>query len=557
MKKWIGIIIAVAVVAAFAQAWYLEDVDTTGNVGQYSSLVIDSKNMPHIAYFYADSGYLKYATWNGSIWASEFADKNSGLGGVGINSSLAIGSISGLPQIAYYDALNGHLKWATKNSTGDWVVGIPHPGPDNVGIGCDIALGVQNNQDIAHISYYDATAGMLLYARPLGSQWSRDTVDTGGVGVYTSIALDPAGNPHIAYYDTTYGNLKYAHLVSGAWVVTEVDTTGDVGLWPDIAIDTANGNVPYISYYDRTHTYFKYARWTGSAWAVDVIDNTPGVGQFGSQELGSTYVSYYDASNGNLKYGYSQDYLGWHTETVDTTADCGQYTSIALTYKKALTYPHISYYDVTNGNLKYASRIIKDVLPTVIVSPPKNVNPDSSYIPAVTVLNQGNTVAACSVTCAITYSGLDVYHGVSNVGPLNVDEEAQVSFAPWKVLSYDNAWYHVVFKTWLPDDSVPANDMITDSVHATQAAIEEKIVPVKLDLSISGSKVVLSLPKDIDGQIVLYDVTGSRKLSLDQGKLEAGMHVYALDKRDLPSGVYFVKFTAGQTNLTRKAILVN
>lgn len=558
MKKWIGIIIVLSVVTAFSQAWYIEAVDTLGNVGQYASLAIDAQNRPHIAYFYADSAFLRYATWNGSTWEMENVDRNTGVGGVGLYASLALGPLTQRPQIAYYDMADGALKWAHLNDLDQWEYGVPYVGLDDVGQGCDIAIGVQGSDEIPHFAFYDVTTDYLLYARPLGAAWSRDTVDT-MASDQISIALDPSGSPHIAYYanNGTEGFLKYAHLVSGAWVIDTVDyiAANNLGLYPDIVI-TSN-NIPYINFYDSTTNRFKYARWTGSAWTIDVIDNSPGTGMYGAQILGSTYVSYYDMSNADLKYGYSKTYLSWHNESVDTTGDVGQYTSIALTHKKDLVYPHIAYYDVTNGDLKYATRIIKDVLPTVMVAPPKIVRPDSTYIPAVTVLNQGNTVAACSVTCVIKYQGLDVHHSVRMINPpLNVDEETQITFDPWTVLGYNDAWYNVTFRTWMADDSVPQNDSLRDSVHATNTGIIEALVPLKLDIAVFGNDVVLSLPNATQGEVYLFDVTGSRRITLESGILSAGEHKYSLDKRALPNGVYFVRFSSPVANLTRKAILV-
>lgn len=577
MKKWVSMLLLIGIASVFGQAWYIENVDTTGNVGIFSSLAIDSENKPHIAYMDGDSAVLKYATWNGATWDIEIADDNSGLGGVGEFASLALSPINELPQIVYYDALNSHLKWAKLNTAGDWIVGIPDGSTTNdVGQGCDIVLGEQSGEDIAHISYYDATANYLMYARPLPTGWARDTVDSvGPLPIFgtdirgTSITLDPNGNPHVAYYaydsDSSTGFLKYAHLVSGNWVIDTVEkvTGRDVGLCPSIIINEEAGNVPFISYYDQTSQYFKYARWTGSTWTLDLIDNTPGVGLYGSQILGSTYASYFDASNGNLKYAYSDDYLGWHTEAVDTAGTVGMYTSIALSHKGDVNFPHISYYDQTNGNLKYATKIIKDVLPTVWWLdgyPPtfRQIHPDSAYTPKATMLNQGNTVATFNATCKIFYSGIEDYSSTKSVGPLTADEEAEVTFDNWTNLPhYEGGWYYVQIYSELADDSVLANDTLYDSLYCTIVAVKEKKpVPVSYELSVSGSSVKLALPSPVEGELYVLDVTGSRRLTLAEGKLQAGVQDFALDKSILPNGVYFVKFHSGSTNLTRKTVLV-
>jgi hypothetical protein len=46
--------------------------------------------------------------------------------------------------------------------------------------------------------------------------------------MWTSIALDPAGNPAVAYYDATNHALKYAHAEGAAWRITTV-TSGPKG----------------------------------------------------------------------------------------------------------------------------------------------------------------------------------------------------------------------------------------------------------------------------------------------------------------------------------------
>lgn len=78
------------------------------------------------------------------------------------------------------------------------------------------------------------------------------------------------------------------------------------------------------------------------------------IGWFTSLSIDSKeapHISYYDYTNGALKYAtiIGED---WAIQTVDDTVDVGRYISLALDNEGR---PHISYYDYTNGDLKYAS----------------------------------------------------------------------------------------------------------------------------------------------------------------------------------------------------------
>jgi hypothetical protein len=67
------------------------------------------------------------------------------------------------------------------------------------------------------------------------------------VGLWTSVALGPDGNPAVAYYDRTNKALKFAQLIGDTWSVTTVSavTGADVGRYAKLLFV---GGVPVIAY---------------------------------------------------------------------------------------------------------------------------------------------------------------------------------------------------------------------------------------------------------------------------------------------------------------------
>jgi hypothetical protein len=151
------------------------------------------------------------------------------------------------------------------------------------------------------------------------------------------------------------------HLFTDSkWVILSVGTQGNAGKYASLAV--VNGT-PAISYYDATTTSLKFARSstpTGESqadWSAITVDNVANVGQHTSLALinGNPAISYYDATNGDLKYAWSNSPDGMNPEqwtylTVENAGDVGTLTSLAEVDGR----PAISFCDVTNNDVRYA-----------------------------------------------------------------------------------------------------------------------------------------------------------------------------------------------------------
>ncbi|MEN3046997.1 MAG: Ig-like domain-containing protein [Candidatus Hydrothermales bacterium] len=148
-------------------------------------------------------------------------------------------------------------------------------------------------------------------------------------------------------------------LHSFVWQVYPVDVQGVVGKYSSIAVDELNRI--HISYYDSTNGNLKYALYDGNIWKFETVDGigsgNPNVGKWTSIAIGPNnlpHIAYYDVTNTNLKYAHFNG-TNWVIETVDGAGTAvGQYTSIFVDQNGI---PHISYFDATNTALKYAYKV--------------------------------------------------------------------------------------------------------------------------------------------------------------------------------------------------------
>jgi len=189
----------------------------------YSSLVLDSNNLPHVLYGYAQAinypSYdwtLKYAVWNGSSWNTQtvipavypatsafvWSIGNIALDSNGNSHFTYVTSTEGVNGILYYESWNGKAWTAEK--------------VESLSVSTNPASLALNSHNTPIMTYYDFgvysnngtySTARVMFTKWTGSSFSIQTVDTQGIAT-TALSLDSKGTPNIVY--AKQGELMYA-----------------------------------------------------------------------------------------------------------------------------------------------------------------------------------------------------------------------------------------------------------------------------------------------------------------------------------------------------------
>lgn len=286
-------------------------------------------------------------------------------GTVGQYSSSTI--VNGFPAISYFDATNGDLKYVRANDANGvtWGTPVVVANPGGITVGQYTSLKVINGNPA--IAYYDVTTADLKYVRATdanGTTWGTAVTPdgTGNAGQFASLEV-VSGNPAIAYYNVTNTELRYVRAsdANGAtWAASaSVDGSGAPAVGQYASLKVVNG-FPAISYYDATNGDLKYIRATnatGTAWSAALVPDANTAGQYSSMEIvnGNPAIAYYN-SGGNTELRYvrasNADGSAWPASvSVDGSGapNIGQYASLQIVNGN----PAIAYYNVTATDLSY------------------------------------------------------------------------------------------------------------------------------------------------------------------------------------------------------------
>ncbi|MEL0190435.1 MAG: hypothetical protein VW878_06390, partial [Candidatus Poseidoniales archaeon] len=356
--------------------WETLQVRNGHDIGSHMAMALDgSTGTAYMAYqqdnWPSDGGFVS-TVYTGTVLATgPVADTGETSNTVAMGPELVL---SGDTVIAPF--LNGtagadpsFVEMVTIRSAGTEITTVDGESHSVGSYGISMALDGSGNQ---HVSYLNASASSLMYARGSVSGWHVEEVDnTGSTGYYSSIAVDDSGNPHITYVDmtTTPRVVMYAHHNGTSWTTEAVDSPYYAF---DTSIDLDSGGNAHITYsvYNSSGTFYnlRYSYHNGSEWVQeDVRDYSsdfsyynPNTGRNSQIRLNSTdtpHVVFFDdhwddvyhsvRENGSWSSSSVDDYGGW------TTTGGERAISLAIDSTDGL---HVAYFDISGYSLEYAHR---------------------------------------------------------------------------------------------------------------------------------------------------------------------------------------------------------
>jgi hypothetical protein len=320
--------------------------DPGDDVGQFTSIARAPKGEPVVSYYDATHGALKFASFGAIRWHAHVVDKGSGapeqMGDqIGKWTSLTIDS-KGRPGIAYSAIVHsgttsgkdeGQLRFAQANtddpqSAADWTITIvdarplppPPMGMSTVNLQPDtislMTSAARRNDDSPAIAYYDRERGNLRFAELKSGKWVTSILDgedmmgkdTADVGQFPSLIFDTGNVGHISYVDASHDNLLYVNTETKTPEVVDdgyrpMDETTSDGLPSPVfhlvgdssSIQFA-GDQTVIAYQDSTSVELRMAlrdasgKWTTQSIAGHAIPYVGSYGFWASAQVGGRGV---------------------------------------------------------------------------------------------------------------------------------------------------------------------------------------------------------------------------------------------------------------------------
>lgn len=360
----------------------------TGTTGQTPTPITLGTTL-HVFYYDRGQGVLRHSYADNNGWHFEVLDGAGGSGGrISANVGVQVKPViyNGVIHLFYYDLADGTLRHAWSDTNGvNWTFETLDGGSGTTPGGYHDNLGLNVTPVVygstLQLFYYDSTRGVLRHSWYNGSTWRFENLDgdVGSIGQRAanvgqgSTAATYGTSLQLFYYDSSNGNLRHAWSDTTGWHFENLDgdpgsiagKNASLGQWPSVHVF---GNSLQLFYYDATNGNLRHGFTGGSVpWRFENLDGDAGsIGHIGHNVgLMSTatdynnvlYLFYYDSSSGGLRAAYA-DSGGWHFATLDGTfyAVSGFTDNLgmdpgAIPYNGTM---QLFYYDATNSTLRHA-----------------------------------------------------------------------------------------------------------------------------------------------------------------------------------------------------------
>ena len=354
-----------------AASWDTTTLHTSGDVGRDNSIVVNDSGKVYISYYDFTNTSLRYAYTTDTGWSSNAIDNSAS---VGSKNSIDIDTV-GKPRISYYESSGSNaLKYVYAHFfTGLWQIMTLESSVSGLS---DTSIALNKNlSNYPNIAFIDLSNNLKFGRR--GGAWYSEVVDAGSFR-NPALALGNSNEPHISYEDWSLNYLKYATNIydfsSHSWYTETVDNQAN-GIKIS-SIKTDSSNRPRISYsgydgglYLGASNDLKYAKKkSNGSWEIELVDGVEGTDNY------ATYNSLIIDNGDNPHIAYNGDNLvkyakkvgdEWEIDTVDSGKEFED-VSLDLDLNGI---PHISYYNATDKDLKYAT-ISDSTSPTIFTLTP-------------------------------------------------------------------------------------------------------------------------------------------------------------------------------------------
>ena len=196
-------------------AWTHEIVGNGAEIG-WTSLVLDEAGRPHLLFYGANDGEVRYATRNTSgSWQLELVDTVGSIQYVGRHGSIVLDG-AGTPHAFYladvkFGENRAELRHAVRGPSG-WVVETLPGAPGMRGFYPKGAWSRSAGLQVVYQTWGSVAADLDLYRAVLtGNGWNTELLYDSVSGVrWPSFTLDRCGNPHVSFYLYDNSGLMYA-----------------------------------------------------------------------------------------------------------------------------------------------------------------------------------------------------------------------------------------------------------------------------------------------------------------------------------------------------------